>query len=105
MSKKKIQVTDEQIRRAGDECSTLSSEYWLAMTSEQQERLEELRKSSLSRAANRVSSNEESAGIDRKMEQHRRSTDDEAIRDLYFGIPDESARVKAINDLLDYERQ
>jgi hypothetical protein len=39
------------------------------------------------------------------MERLRRSRneDDELVRDIYFSISDESARIKAINDLCDFE--
>ena len=105
MKKKKIEVTDEHMRQRGEECGTFSDEYWRSMTIAQQEELVKIRESTVSGAAYRVLRNEEAAGIRDKMEElrSRKSRDDEAIRDLNFAIPDEAARIKAINDLFYYE--
>lgn len=105
MRKKKIEVTDEQMREQGEECGTFSGEYWRSMTPAQQEELVEIRERKISGAAYRVAENEEAAGIRDKLEWLRslKSPNDEAIRDLYFAIPDETARIKAINDHFYYE--
>jgi len=105
MRKEKIEVTDEQMRQRGEECGTFSIEYWRSMTPAQQESLVEIRKRKVSAAAYRVAENEEAAGIRDKMEELRnlKSSSDDAIRNLYFAIPEEAARIKAINDLFSYE--
>lgn len=105
MKKKKIEVTDEEMHQRGEECSTFSGEYWRAMTPAQQEELVEIRERKVSATAYRVAENEEAAGISGKMEElrSRESPYDESVRDIYFAISDEAARIKAINDLFHYE--
>lgn len=105
MKKAKIGVTDDDVRQRGAECGTFSEEYWLSMTEAQQTALVDARKGVLVRAAQLVRTNETDAAIGDKMERLRRSKneDDELVRDIYFSIPDESARIKAINDLFDFE--
>ena len=106
MSKKKIELSEEQILQAGEKCDTFSNEYWHSMTPAQQEQLAALRQRRLSTAAYRVGENEKAGRIENKMAELRglRNPNDEAIRDLYFAIPDNAARTKAINDLFEYER-
>ena len=106
MKKKKIEVTDEEIREAGENCNSFAQEYWLSMTPAQQAHLVALRERKVSDAAYRMFENEEATGIQDKMEELRslKSPNDESIRDIYFKIPDEVARIKAINDLFNYER-
>lgn len=67
MPKKKLELNEEQLHEAAENCSSFSSEYWLAMTPTQQEQLAALRRRTLSSAANRVSENERAAGIQGKM--------------------------------------
>lgn len=105
MKKNEIEVTNEQLHKRGEECGTFSDEYWRSMTIAQQEELVRIRKSKVSDAAYRVFENEEAAGIQDKVEvlRSRKGGNDEAIRDLYFSIPDEETRITAINDLYCYE--
>jgi hypothetical protein len=105
MKKKKIEVTDEEMRQAGEKCRTFSDEYWRSMTRAQQEELVKVRESMVLDAAHRVLRNEEAAGIRDKMAElrSRKSGNDEAVRDLYFAIPEEAVRIEAINDLFHYE--
>ena len=105
MKKAKIGVTDDDVRQRGAECGTFSEEYWLSMTEAQQTALVDARKGVLVRAAQLVRTNETDAAIGDKMERLRRSKneDDELVRDIYFSIADESVRIKAINDLFDFE--
>ena len=85
-------MTDELIRQRGDQCGTLSSEFWHSMTSAQQEELVEIRKRRVSDAADRTA-----------WVPSLKNLSDEAIRDLYFAIPDKAARIKRIDDLCNYE--
>lgn len=106
MTRKKIELSGEQIHQAAENCETFSNEYWRSMTPPQQEQLTALRQRKLSAAAYRVGENERAAGIENKMAELRslRSQNDEVIRDLYFAIPDDAARITAIKDLFEYER-
>ena len=102
---KNIEVTDDQIRQKGADCNTFSQEYWLSMTPAQQKELVEIRTCRVSEAAQRVVRNETEVTIRDEMAVLRSSTNkrDEAIRNVYFSIPDERARIQAINDLFCYE--
>ena len=108
MPKKKLELNEEQLHEAAENCSSFSSEYWLAMTPTQQEQLAALRRRTLSSAANRVSENERAAGIQGKMAALRGTRGqciyEKDVRDLYFAIDDDVLRIKAIKDLVEYER-
>lgn len=106
MTKKTIELSEAEIHQAAENCETFSNEYWRSMTPAQQEQLTALRQRKLSAAAYRVGENERAAGIENKMAELRglRNPSDELIRDLYFAILDDTARITAIKDLFEYER-
>ena len=108
MPKKKLELSEDQIHKAAENCSSFAKEYWLVMTPTQQEQLAALRRQKLSSAANRVGENERAAGIQGKMAALRGTRGQciyqHDVRDLYFVIADDVLRIKAIKDLVEYER-
>jgi hypothetical protein len=107
MTKKKPELSEEQIHEAAEKCGTFLSEYWLAMTPTQQEQLAALRRQMLSSAANRVIEKESVAGIQGKMAALRGTRGqciyEKDVRDLYFAISDDVLRIKVIRGLVEYE--
>jgi ABC-type multidrug transport system fused ATPase/permease subunit len=107
--RKQIEVSEEMLQEKIKRCGTFSHEYLDALTDEQWDQLRKGRQARIASLRGEVRRNEQKLGIWDTMEEYRAlrlnliALREREIRDLYFGIEDRSFRLKAINDLYDYE--